>query len=168
MLSYTCLHTAWGYVAFAATAKGVRGLVLPVPTRRRAEQLAARRWPDGTPNPRLMTALQQAIRGYFLGRRVRFDVPLDLSDLTDFQQAVLRACAAIPYGCTMSYGRLAAAMGRPTAARAVGGVMARNPIPLIIPCHRVMGADGRLTGFSAEGGIGVKRRMLQLEGALPR
>src|SRR5512136_2737232 len=105
MLSYACVRTEWGYAAFAATAEGVRGLVLPVPTRRRAERLAAQRWPKSTRNPRLMPALQQAIRAYFLGRRVRFDFSLDLTDLTDFQRAVLGACAAIEYGRTKSYGQ---------------------------------------------------------------
>ncbi len=77
---------------------------------------------------------------------------------------MLRACARIPYGRTRTYGALAREIGAPRAARAVGGAMAANPIPLLIPCHRVLAANNRMGGFSAEGGVGVKRRMLELEG----
>jgi|SRR5579862_1605488 len=99
---------------------------------------------------------------YFEGRRQAFDLPLDLR-VSGFQEAVLHELAAVPYGRTDTYGRLAAKVGRPRAARAVGMVMNRNPIPIVLPCHRIVGANGSLTGYA--GGLHVKRALLELEGA---
>ena len=100
---------------------------------------------------------------YFEGRRQTFDLPLDLR-VAPFYEAVLRELARVPYGSTETYGGLARKVGHPTAARAVGTVMNRNPIPIVLPCHRVVGANGSLTGYA--GGLDVKRRLLQLEGAM--
>jgi methylated-DNA-[protein]-cysteine S-methyltransferase len=99
---------------------------------------------------------------YFEGRRRTFDLPIDLR-VAPFHEAVLHELARVPYGRTETYGALAAKVGRPRAARAVGTVMNRNPIPIVLPCHRVIGANGALTGYA--GGLDVKRRLLQLEGA---
>jgi len=99
---------------------------------------------------------------YFDGRRREFDLPLDLR-VAEFPAAVLRELAHVPYGCTETYGALATRAGRPRAARAVGTIMNRNPIPIVLPCHRVLGANGSLTGYA--GGLDVKRRLLELEGA---
>ena len=100
---------------------------------------------------------------YFEGRRHTFDLQLDLR-VAPFHEAVLRELARVPYGHTDTYGSLAAKVGRPKAARAVGTVMNRNPIPIVLPCHRIVGANGSLTGYA--GGLDVKRRLLQLEGAI--
>jgi methylated-DNA-[protein]-cysteine S-methyltransferase len=100
---------------------------------------------------------------YFAGRRRSFDLPLDLR-VAEFPAAVLRELARVPYGRTDTYGRLAARAGRPRAARAVGTIMNRNPIPIVLPCHRIVGATGALTGYA--GGLDVKRRLLELEGAM--
>jgi len=97
---------------------------------------------------------------YFAGRLRRFELPL-AAEGTPFQQEVWSALTTIPYGETVSYGELARRVGRPTACRAVGAANGRNPIPIIIPCHRVIGADGSLTGFG--GGLPIKRRLLLLE-----
>jgi methylated-DNA-[protein]-cysteine S-methyltransferase len=99
---------------------------------------------------------------YFEGRRRDFDLPIDLR-VAPFYEAVLTELARVPYGRTETYGALAAKVGRPRAARAVGTVMNRNPIPIVLPCHRVIGANGSLTGYA--GGLDVKRRLLELEGA---
>jgi methylated-DNA-[protein]-cysteine S-methyltransferase len=99
---------------------------------------------------------------YFRGERREFSVPLDLQG-TEFQRLVWRELLAIPYGTTTSYGALAKRIGQPTASRAVGLANGSNPIPIIVPCHRVIGADGSLTGFG--GGLANKRRLLELEGA---
>ncbi len=118
--------------------------------------------PDRCPDPRLVARLQD----YADGRPDDFsDVAVDTTHLTPFGQRVLTACRAIPYGRTASYAALAEKAGSPRAARAVGRCMATNRVPLIVPCHRVVGAVGRLGGFSAPGGIGLKRRLLDLEGA---
>jgi methylated-DNA-[protein]-cysteine S-methyltransferase len=100
---------------------------------------------------------------YFEGERREFDLLIDLR-VAPFHDAVLRELARVPYGRTETYGALAAKAGRPGAARAVGTVMNRNPIPIVLPCHRIVGANGSLTGYA--GGLDVKRRLLQLEGAI--
>ncbi len=100
---------------------------------------------------------------YFAGTRRTFDLPLDLR-VAPFHAAVLAELARVPYGETDTYGALAAKAGRPRAARAVGTVMNRNPIPIVLPCHRIVGASGALTGYA--GGLDVKRHLLRLEGAM--
>ncbi len=100
---------------------------------------------------------------YFAGKRTRFNLPLAPQG-TEFQQAVWRALLKVGCGQTSTYGALAAAVGRPQAARAVGAAMGANPIPIIVPCHRVIGSDGSLTGFG--GGLERKTKLLQLEGSL--
>jgi methylated-DNA-[protein]-cysteine S-methyltransferase len=92
-------------------------------------------------------------------------VPLDQRGVDDFRRAVYAATRRIPPGRTDSYGGIARAIGRPDAARDVGAALAQNPTPIIVPCHRVVAANGALTGFSAPGGLDTKRRMLQIEGA---
>jgi methylated-DNA-[protein]-cysteine S-methyltransferase len=92
-------------------------------------------------------------------------VPLDERGIDDFRRAAYAATRDIPAGTTRSYGEVARAMGRPDGARDVGSALARNPFPIIVPCHRVVAANGALTGFSAPGGLQTKRRMLELEGA---
>jgi methylated-DNA-[protein]-cysteine S-methyltransferase len=100
---------------------------------------------------------------YFEGKRRTFDLPIDLR-VAPFHEAVLRELAQVPYGETDTYGALARKVGRPKAARAVGVVMNRNPIPIVLPCHRIVGANGSLVGYA--GGLDVKRRLLALEGAM--
>jgi methylated-DNA-[protein]-cysteine S-methyltransferase len=107
---------------------------------------------------------EQAARelaGYAAGRRRTFTVPVDLDPLAPFQRTVARALQRVPFGETVTYGELARRAGRPGAARAVGQAMARNPVPLLVPCHRVVSARG-LGGFG--GGLALKRRLLALEG----
>jgi methylated-DNA-[protein]-cysteine S-methyltransferase len=99
---------------------------------------------------------------YFAGRRRAFELQLDLR-VAPFHEAVLHELARVPYGQLDTYGGLAAKVGRPRAARAVGTVMNRNPIPIVLPCHRIVGANGSLTGYA--GGLHVKRALLELEGA---
>lgn len=115
--------------------------------------------PDADGHPVLDAAARQ-LDEYFAGDRRTFDLPLAL-DGTEFQEAAWRALAGVPYGETRTYGEQADAIGRPGAFRAVGAANGRNPIPVILPCHRIVGANGDLTGFA--GGIDVKRRLLDLE-----
>lgn len=108
--------------------------------------------------------LVRRLKAYARGGKVDFhDVRVDLEPLTEFQRRVVRHCRQIPYGQTRSYGQLAAAAGHPRAARAVGNCMAGNRIPLVIPCHRVISANGRIGRFSAPDGIRTKQRLLALE-----
>lgn len=110
----------------------------------------------------LLDRLQLELREYFLGKRTEFDLPLCPAG-TEFQQSVWAALRNIPYGETRTYGEIAAAVGSPTASRAVGAACGKNPVLLLTPCHRVLGKDGSLTGFSAEGGVETKRSLLALE-----
>lgn len=116
-------------------------------------------------HPLLQRAVQQ-LQAYFAGQRKDFDLPLDLRRGTPFQQAAWQALRALPYGATTSYGALSAAIGRPRAMRAVGAAIGRNPVSIIVPCHRVIGANGALTGYA--GGLPRKQALLRLEGWLPR
>ena len=101
---------------------------------------------------------------YFAGRRESFELDVDLRATAPFARTVLEELARVPYGQTTTYGTLAARVGAPRAARAVGTVMNRNPIPIVLPCHRVLGANGSLTGYG--GGLPLKERLLRLEGAM--
>ena len=138
--------------------------------------LAAVLWPDdpvgrvrlgplarADDHPILCTA-EGELERYFAGRLTRFTVPLDGAG-TAFQKAVWRALVSIPFGETRNYGQIAAQIGRPTASRAVGAANGRNPISIIVPCHRVIGFNGKLTGFA--GGLGVKQQLLALEAMGP-
>lgn len=108
----------------------------------------------------LLRAAREALQDYFAGERRDFDLPLDPAG-TDFQRAVWEALRAIPYGGTRTYGEIAAAVGRPKAVRAVGQANHVNPLPIFIPCHRVVGKGGALTGYA--GGLDLKRALLALE-----
>lgn len=107
---------------------------------------------------------QRQLGEYFAGQRRVFELPLAPIG-TEFQRAVWHALAGIPYGTTLSYAQLAQRLGNPTGTRAVGAANGRNPLPIVLPCHRVIGADGGLTGFG--GGLPTKEFLLRLEGALP-
>ena len=121
-------------------------------------------WPSAPAHPVLREAAGQ-IDAYFSGALKTFELPLDLSAGTDFQQAVWQALRALPRGQTCTYGELSQRIGRPSAVRATGGAIGRNPLSVIVPCHRVIGQGGALTGYA--GGLARKRALLQLEGALP-
>jgi methylated-DNA-[protein]-cysteine S-methyltransferase len=106
------------------------------------------------------------IRQYLEGKRREFSIPIDWSLLRPFQCQVLQLTFAIPYGETRTYGDIAAQMGKPRAARAVGRAQATNPMPLVIPCHRVVGRDGKLHGYGGGNGLPTKEWLLKMEGAL--
>ena len=119
--------------------------------------------PTDDPSKVSLNAAQKQLGEYFSGKRRSFDLPLDPHG-TDFQQSVWAQLRQIPFGETASYGDLAGRLGKPGAMRAVGLANGANPISIIVPCHRVIGADGSLTGFG--GGLDIKRRLLEHEGAL--
>lgn len=116
------------------------------------------------PNRSWLAKLVRKMTDYTAGTQVCFDdVPIELSQLSNFRQRVIIACRQIPYGETVTYSQLAARAGSPKAARAVGTTMAQNLYPIIVPCHRVVGADGSLRGFSAPRGVSLKQRLLEME-----
>lgn len=116
--------------------------------------------PDWIFNEKPFAAARQQLREYFAGKRKSFDLPLRLTG-TEFQVQVLEELQRIPYGETTSYGSIAQRIGRPKAVRAVGAANGRNPLPIIVPCHRVIGSSGDLTGFG--GGLDTKEALLRLE-----
>lgn len=146
-----------GRVGLEAGAAGVTRIMLR-PTGRELSSLAG-----AAPSPELLR-LGRRLERYFAGEPVRFDVPLDLSSGTPFQRRAWRACVRIPYGETRSYGELARMAGCPRGARAAGGAMGANPLPVVIPCHRVICADGSLGGYGL--GLPLKRTLLRLEGVI--
>lgn len=115
---------------------------------------------DWVEAPAKLQQVRDELDAYFKGSLKRFTVPLGL-DVTPFQAAVLGELQKVPYGETVSYGELARRVGNPKASRAVGMANAKNPIPIVIPCHRVIGSNGKLTGYG--GGIGIKETLLDLE-----
>lgn len=163
MLTHTSFKTAFGSIAFAATDKGLVYMVMTGKEPEHAERRLLKECPDSTRDDRVLPRFRKQLRDYFAGRKVRFDVEVDLSSMTDFQRKVLHACADIDYGKVATYGELARMIGKPRAARAVGAALGRNPFPLVIPCHRIIASDGRLCGFSAEQGVNLKKRLLELE-----
>ena len=163
--------TKWGWVGVAATGRGVRAIVLPKPTRRAVERelmsgellagVGARRAVP-LPAARHGRAARTAIIAYLQGKARSFDLPLDLQGQPRFRLKVWEVLQRIPYGRVRSYGWVARKVGKPKAARAVGAACGANPVPLLVPCHRVIAGDGSLGGFS--GSLGVKKRLLKLEG----
>lgn len=164
-IGVTACRVRWGWIGIAWSARGLAGLTLPQPT----ESEALGQLPAGSSSalhevPGLdVPALVDKLRRYIDGQVVVFDEPLDPTIGTNFQRRVWSITRAIPRGATRTYGEIAREAGSPGAARAVGQSMARNPWPIVVPCHRVVGRDGRLTGFG--GGLAMKQRMLEMEGA---
>jgi methylated-DNA-[protein]-cysteine S-methyltransferase len=154
-------ETALGRCAVRWTAAGITGVVLPSRPRRAGPAVE-----DEFEMPPFVRAAIEGMVALMAGHaRDLAAVPLDQRGVDDFRRAVYAATRRIPPGRTDSYGGIARAIGRPDAARDVGAALAQNPTPIIVPCHRVVAANGALTGFSAPGGLDTKRRMLQIEGA---
>jgi methylated-DNA-[protein]-cysteine S-methyltransferase len=155
---YSTTHpTPVGELTLIASDQGLRAILWPRESRRRAG--IANRPRRGPDHPILKQAAAQ-LDEYFAGTRMSFEIPLDL-DGTRFQVAAWRALANIPFGSTTSYGQQAAALGIPSAARALGAANRANPVCIVLPCHRVIGADGSLTGFA--GGLALKQWLLDHE-----
>lgn len=160
MTEWTAAKLASGLYLLVAAEEGTlrravfAGSEAPPPT--------FRSWKRNDDAPVLAQARRE-LEEYAAGKRRRFEVPFELEG-THFQCEVWKALFEIPYGEVRSYGELARALGRSGAARAVGAAAGKNPLPVIVPCHRLIGAGGSLTGFSA--GVAIKRRLLELEGAL--
>lgn len=149
-----------GSLRIAANDDGVCRIEFPKPTHPMPTDAD---WREGR-HP-LIDRTQRQLDEYFAGTRRSFDLPLAPRG-TDFQRNVWTELSRIPYGETISYAVLAQRIGKPSAMRAVGAANGRNPLPIVVPCHRVIGADGSLTGFG--GGLPTKQFLLRLEGALPQ
>lgn len=158
------IQSPMGDMVLAATRLGLAGAWF-TDQRHRPDALDFKNvphaWPQQNSNPVLVKAAKQ-LAEFFAGKRKVFDLPLDISGGTEFQQSVWRALLKIAYGKTSSYGDIGRQIGNPSAVRAVGAAVGRNPLGLIIPCHRVLGSDGSLTGYA--GGLHRKTALLGLEG----
>lgn len=156
---YTEMQSPLGRMTLAATERGLTGIWFE--QQRHSPDMTT--WQRNDTNATLLAAKQQ-LSEYFSGTRSEFDLPLDLSHGTNFQQAVWNALLNVPRGTTTSYGAISKQCGRATAVRAVGGAVGRNPLSIVVPCHRVVGRDGSLTGYA--GGLERKVSLLKLEGAI--
>ena len=164
-IRYTIFKTKWGYFGLAGTEYGLLRSCLPVAEYEKVKSCLLKGLADARFEQSFFKALQERITAYFAGAYVNFDrdIPIITDGLSGFACSVLDVCRDIRFGQTISYGRLAERIGRAGAARAVGGVLAKNPLPLVIACHRVTCANGKIGGFSAAGGVTLKKRMLELE-----
>jgi methylated-DNA-[protein]-cysteine S-methyltransferase len=166
VVAHATLETPIGPIQFFGAEAGLIAVVLPnegppAPEARVRRLLGE---VEIVENPAALTAALMQFEAYFRGELREFDLPLDPRG-TPFQRQVWAAVARIPYGATRAYGEIAAAIGKPAAVRAVGLANGANPLPIVIPCHRVIGANGSLTGYG--GGLEAKRRLLALERGQP-
>lgn len=161
-LRYTSFKTDSGWVGMVISPSGIVKLSLPQPSEKSAlEDLSL--GPDAVRvSFERFDELVSRIREYFKGKLVEFDDKLDTSAGTDFQRSVWSACRSIPYGQTRTYAWIAKQIGKPSASRAVGNALGKNPLPIIVPCHRVLASGGGLGGF--KGGLPTKKMLLKLEG----
>jgi methylated-DNA-[protein]-cysteine S-methyltransferase len=156
---YTIFPTSAGWIGVTGSIAGLRRVILPRPSEKEVlDEISG----GAIPRPDIFKDITTRLKDYFDGKPVDFPDEPDFSGATGFQREVWRAACRIPYGETRSYGWLSVEAGRPGSARAVGQALGRNPLPVIVPCHRVLAHDGSLGGFS--GGLEMKRLLLCLEG----
>jgi methylated-DNA-[protein]-cysteine S-methyltransferase len=168
-VSFTLFDTPIGRCSIAWGADGVVGVGLPEPGDARTEVRVRRRWPDArrAAPPAPVTEAIEKIAALLGGAASDLTgVPVDWAGVSEFDRGVYEVARTVPPGKTTTYGDIARQLGDPLAARAVGAAMGSNPYPLVVPCHRVLAAGGKLGGFSATGGVETKRRLLVIEGAM--
>ena len=161
-LTYARMTCSLGELILVASDQGLAAILLPVKDGDSVSARLIRTFPEATfqeGSPILSKAIRQ-LQDYFAGTRQTFDLPLDVRG-TDFQKQVWRALGQIPFGGTRTYSDIARQIGRPKACRAVGAANRANPVPIVIPCHRIIGSDGSLTGYA--GGLDIKQILLNLE-----
>jgi len=152
----------WGWWGVEASVRGIVQVVLP---QRGPHQVRKQLGNEENSASPLAAEAARQIQEYLYGRRQHFTVPIDWEPISGFARHILEACAQIAYGETISYGELARRAGKEGASQAAGQALAANAVPILVPCHRVIGADGSLGGFS--GGLEMKRWLLELEGGWP-
>jgi methylated-DNA-[protein]-cysteine S-methyltransferase len=163
-IRYTIFEVKSGWIAVVSGEKGLKHVVSPVKRKEDARRLIAHHCPRAAEDSSCLESVVHALSRYFAGERVSFDFELDWRSYSRFAKEVWAASLAIPYGCVSTYGGLAERVGRPRAARAVGSALGMNPLPIIVPCHRVIKGDKTLGGYSAVGGPRLKEKLLRLEG----
>lgn len=161
-LNYAVLNTKIGKILVTRTDKGLNNLLFHQPTWGRFfEELKKNERLELVESKSKFSKLGKQLNAYFSGKKVNFNEKLDLSSGTFFEQKVWKKMLKIPYGKTISYGKLAVMAGDSTKARAVGNACGKNPVPIIVPCHRIIKSDGGLGGYG--GGIELKKRLLKIE-----
>jgi methylated-DNA-[protein]-cysteine S-methyltransferase len=166
-VAYATVDSPFGPLLVAASARGLLRLAYPdEPVAALMEELAEQVSPRILQAPGRLDPLRRQLDEYFAGSRRRFEFPIDWRLVHGFGRDVLGVTAHIPYGKVTTYGDVAVRTGRPKASRAVGNALGANPMPIVIPCHRVVRTGGGLGGYT--GGVQRKERLLQLEGGLPR
>jgi len=163
-VAYDIVDSPIGSLLVAATQRGLCRIAYDAEPEQELERLARSFGVRVLRSSKPIDAARRELDEYFEGDRRRFDLPIDVALLADFNRRVLGELARVPYGEVVTYGELAARAARPRAARAVGTVMNRNPLPIVLPCHRVIGANGKLVGYA--GGLERKEQLLRLEGAI--
>ncbi len=163
-VAYDLVDSPFGKLLVAATQRGLCRIAYDAVPEQELERLARSFGIRVLRSAKPIDPARRELDEYFEGKRQRFDLPLDVALLADFNRRVLRELARVPYGEVVTYGELASRAARPRAARAVGTVMNRNPLPIVLPCHRVIGANGKLVGYG--GGLDRKEKLLKLEGAI--
>jgi methylated-DNA-[protein]-cysteine S-methyltransferase len=163
-IGFDVIDSPIGPLLVAATGRGLARIYFDAEPELHLERLAQAYGRRVLRSAASVGSAHRQLDEYFNGARTAFELDVDLRGAASFAKQVLDELARVPYGQTTTYGTLAAKVGAPRAARAVGTVMNRNPIPIVLPCHRVVGANGSLTGYA--GGLDVKERLLRLEGAL--
>ena len=161
-VSFASLNTPVGVVFVGATSRGVCDVTFDEPNEDRYRARLAKRAPEVIRDRDAVAVALEEIDAYFTGELTRFTVPIDVACVTAFTARVLGATRRIPFGRLLSYGEIASRIGSPGASRAVGGALGRNPVPIIVPCHRVIARGGRIGGFT--GGLPTKRALLRIEG----
>ncbi len=161
-VKYALFKTKWGYFGLAGVEKGLLRSHLPGGNKETVRTGLLVNLPYAEYKPDFFKPVQELVIAYFESKAVNFgmDIPVLLEGISQFTMQVLTACRKIPSGETISYKNLAKRIGKPLAARAIGAAMAKNPLPLIIPCHRVIRNDGQMGGFSAFGGTAFKKKLL--------
>ncbi len=165
-VSFDVADTQIGPLLLAVTERGLCRISFDPEPERETETLARTFGVRVLRAPREVDSVRRELDEYFEGRRRDFDLPLDLRGREGFSRDILERLAKVPYGQVTTYKTLAVAAGNPRAARAVGTIMNRNPIPIVLPCHRVVGSNGSLVGYG--GGLDRKRHLLDLEAGTPR
>lgn len=163
-VGFDVVDTPVGPLLLAASSRGLCRVSFEPDPERHLDRLAREYGPRVLRSSASVEAAHEQLREYFAGRRRGFELDFDLSRTAPFAHRVLHELAGVPFGETTTYGALATRVGAPRAARAVGTVMNRNPLPIVLPCHRVVGSNGSLTGYG--GGLHVKERLLRHEGVL--
>jgi len=163
-VAYDLVDTPIGTLLIAATDRGLCRIAYDADADQEVERLARSFGVRVLRSASPIDPARRQLDEYFEGHRQHFELPLDIDSLAEFNRRVLHELARVPYGEVVTYGELAARSARPRAARAVGTVMNRNPLPIVLPCHRVIGSTGKLVGYG--GGLERKEALLRLEGAL--